>query len=486
MAATDPLPVDLITPTSSRATRVRYGVLAFLCSLAFLLYIDRNCISMASKDIEQAMGISHTEMGFVFGAFLVAYGLFEVITGRWGDRFGSRGVLLRIVLWWSAFTALTGCVWNFTLDSGLGIPLPWSDYEVPILLNGFMVLLLVRFLFGAGEAGALPNAARIVSRWFPASERGGAQGLVSTATLVAATVTPVATGYLIHEAGWRLTFVLYGALGLIWVAFFFAWYHDDPDSHPLVNDSERRWITGGRLAEQSREPHPPVPWRRVLSSRSVWLLGVVITCSAFFSYLFYTWYPTYLREGRGVSPITSGWLSSLVMAGGAIGCVLGGYLHDGLVRRTGNRYWTRRLIAFSGLSGAAVALLTSLLFSSPVAAALVTALASMCSLMVLPTWWASVTDISGKHVGAIFGLLNSMGVPGAFASPVFFGWFADSMGELGYVGRERLDPALFVYAGVLLLGAVGWLFIDPTRSVVGELESEDRGSRIVSSNVKLQ
>src|SRR5438128_12671371 len=141
------------------ATRVRYGVLTFLCTLSFILYIDRICISKAAPSIEDELHISHTAMGFVFGAFTVAYGLFEVPTGRWGDRYGSRGVLMRIVLWWSVCTVLTGCVWPFTLDSGLRLRLPWRAAALPLLFNSFMLLLVIRFLFGAGEAGALPNAA---------------------------------------------------------------------------------------------------------------------------------------------------------------------------------------------------------------------------------------------------------------------------------------------------------------------------------------
>src|SRR5260370_20265307 len=149
----------------TQATRVRYRVLGWLCSLSFILYIDRLCISKATPQIEEELGITHTEMGFVFGAFTVAYGLFEIPTGRWGDRFGSRGVLTRIVLWWSAFTVLTGCVWPFSFR----IRLPGIDGQVQLSL---LLLLLIRFLFGAGEAGAVPYAARVVARWFPVGGRG--------------------------------------------------------------------------------------------------------------------------------------------------------------------------------------------------------------------------------------------------------------------------------------------------------------------------
>src|SRR5438132_13123929 len=135
------------------ATRVRYRVLALLCLLTFILYLDRICIGQAASSIQNDLKISHTAMGFVLAAFTVAYGLFEVPTGHWGDRYGSRGVLTRIVLWWSAFTALTACVWPFVLDSGYSLGLPWSDYAVPIVFNSLLLLMLIRFLFGAGEAG---------------------------------------------------------------------------------------------------------------------------------------------------------------------------------------------------------------------------------------------------------------------------------------------------------------------------------------------
>ena len=149
-------------------TRVRYQVLTWLCVLAFIFYVDRICISKAVSAIEADLGLSHTEMSYVLAAFTLAYILFEVPTGSWGDRHGSRGVMTRIVVWWSVFTALTG--------AAVGL---WS-------------LLAVRFLFGAGEAGALPNTARIIARWFPAEGRGPAQGLINTTALIGGSAAPVA------------------------------------------------------------------------------------------------------------------------------------------------------------------------------------------------------------------------------------------------------------------------------------------------------
>jgi MFS family permease len=226
-----------------------------------------------------------------------------------------------------------------------------------------------------------------------------------------------------------------------------------------------------------KEPHPPVPWGLVLTSANVWLLGGVITCSAFTTYLYFFWYPTYLQSARGVGKVTSGWLASLALAGGAAGCILGGYLTDLLRRIQRERRRGLRALGGGGLTVAAAALLLSIHCDSPILAALLAALASFSAHLHLTAWWAVVTEISGKHLGALFGLMNSLGVFGAWSSPVFLGWFTDWREKQGYSGRAQWDPAFYVYAGVLLAGALGWLFIDPGRSVVERRSDKDAGSR---------
>src|SRR5688572_2472256 len=160
-------------PSTPRPTWVRFRVLFFLCTLAVLLYIDRVCIGQAEKAIRESLELTKADMSWVYNAFILAYCLFEVHTGHWGDRFGSRGIIARIVLWWSAFTALTG------------------------LAFGLWPLVATRFLFGAGEAGAFPNAARVVTRWFPAAERGLARGAIATTSLVGGAIAPPLAAYLI-------------------------------------------------------------------------------------------------------------------------------------------------------------------------------------------------------------------------------------------------------------------------------------------------
>jgi ACS family glucarate transporter-like MFS transporter len=251
---------------TTRPTRARFLVLAFLCALTFILYLDRVCISQAVVAIQKELRLSRTQMSYVLMAFTLAYGLFEMPTGHWGDRIGSRAVLTRIAIWWSAFTALTAAC------------------------NGFVSLLVVRFLFGAGEAGAMPNSARVIARWYPSGERGRVQGLIQTAALLGGTAAPVVAAHLIQKLDWRWTFVLFGLVGVVWAAAFWVWFRDDPGRHPAVNAAELALIGPPGPAGQTH--HEPIPWKAALTNRSIWTLGVVMICSSFNSYLYYSWFPT--------------------------------------------------------------------------------------------------------------------------------------------------------------------------------------------------
>src|SRR5436305_4922214 len=142
---------------SPRPSRVRLVVLAFACTLSLITYLDRVCIMRVQDDIKSHLGLSPEQMGLVFSAFLLGYAMFEVPGGWMGDRWGSRRVLTRIVLWWSLFTALTGSVWYFHLETHIPVNLLGLSFTITLFFNSFLLLLMVRFLFGCGEAGADPN-----------------------------------------------------------------------------------------------------------------------------------------------------------------------------------------------------------------------------------------------------------------------------------------------------------------------------------------
>jgi len=212
---------------------LRSRVLAMTVALAFLTYMDRVCISVTAPAILRDLRLSNIQMGFVFSAFTAAYALFEIPTGWWADRIGSRHVLTRIVTWWSVFTGLTGVAWNFPS------------------------LLTLRALFGAGEAGAWPTVARALSRWFPEQERGTAQGIFFMGAHLGGGLTPILVAAIAARIGWRGTFPLLSVFGFIWAVCWFRWYRDEPRDHSSITAEELGWIEGGRRPPSTCDPQRP-------------------------------------------------------------------------------------------------------------------------------------------------------------------------------------------------------------------------------------
>jgi MFS family permease len=398
-------------------------------------------------------------MGFVHMAFTLAYGLFEVPTGRWGDRYGSRRVLARIVLWWSLFTALTGAVPAFSFESDYVLTLPWA--EVRLAVNSLMLLILIRFLFGAGEAGAYPNAARILTCWFPERERGRIQGIMLTFAQVGGAVAPFLAALLIETITWRWTFVVFGCVGLVWVPFFLLWFRDLPAQHPGVNEAERQWIGPPRQTPH----HEPLPWGAIFRHPSVWLLGGIMTMASFVSYMYFSWYSTYLQEARGVSQTTAGLLMSMVLGVAALGTLAGGFVSNWVENHSADRQRARQRICFVSYGAAGLFLAASIVVDAPVLSALCAAVSCLAMFSYQAHWWASVIQLSGKHLGAMFGLLNGVGVFGAMTSQFLFGALADWRKGLGYTGRQQWDPLFYMYVVVLLLTALAWLGVNTSRPI---------------------
>ena len=220
----------------------RHRVLGMLVLLAVVTYVDRVCISVAGTTMQKDLGLTSEQWGWVLGAFALSYGLFEIPSGALGDRLGPRRVLARIVTWWSAFTALTG------------------------LASGFWPLVATRFCFGAGEAGAFPNAAATINRWFPARERAGAQGVVWMASRFGAGISPLLVVPLQSGVGWRTTFAIFGSLGVVWAVWWYAWFRDDPRDKPGVS-AEELAVIGPSVGGHA---HAAAPWRTMLAQPTLW------------------------------------------------------------------------------------------------------------------------------------------------------------------------------------------------------------------------
>src|SRR6476620_1285628 len=183
-----------------KAIPYRFRVLALLCSLTTLTYLDRICISIVGVRIKSDLHLNNEQFGWVLASFALAYALFEIPSGALGDRIGSRAIFIRIVLFWSFFPALTGFV------------------------TGLAGLLIVRFLFGAGESGTYPNSLIVVSRWFPVNETGRALIWVGVGSQIGSAIAPLIVIPLAVAYGWQMPFFVNGAIGIVWVVICYLWF----------------------------------------------------------------------------------------------------------------------------------------------------------------------------------------------------------------------------------------------------------------------
>ncbi len=247
--------------------------------------------------------------------------------------------------------------------------------------------------------------------------------------------------------GWRWTFVVFAMCGVAWAIAFFVWFRDDPARHRQTNEAERVLIAEGRkrpsaadldedsLAADDDKAHGPIPWRRVFPFANIWLLSTLVALSSGIYELFSSWYPSYLQAARSAPPELSSWLATMVLAAGACATISGGWLSDWLVRRTGNHRWGRTAQGVAGWGMASLAILASIRIDSTRTAAICLAVAAFGMQLGLPSWWACATQISGRHLGALFGMMNMFGSVGRIAANAWVGAFADWRKGLGYTGR---------------------------------------------------
>ena len=469
----------LVTKTAAPPTRVRYGVLAFACSLAAITYLDRLCIGSAAEKeyLPAALGVSGSaDLRWVFTAFSLAYAIFEVPTGWLGDVFGPRATLIRIVIWWSFFTALTAL-------AGVQV--------AGLTLVGLTTLVVIRFLFGMGEAGAFPNITRALHNWFPLTERGMAQGYVWMSGRLMGGLTPLIWAALVVWGGlnWRFAFVLFGLTGLVWCTAFAAWFRNRPEEKEGVNPAELALIRAG-TAGATEQAHANVPWGDLLRSWNLWAICLMYFLMSYPWYFNVNYLPSYLEEMHEVSPKSG--LGAFYKGGplilGAAGCLLGGWLTDTYIRRTGGRKWGRRVFGMLGHGICVPLYLYCLIAPSAWTFALALGLTGFFNDLAMGSAWATCQDIGRRHAAIVAGCMNTIGnLGGAVSSWVIgdlilrsregyltaHGIAADGFAKLPLAEKAAAHLSGYewnfitfavMYAGAVLL----WLCIDATKPVFRE------------------
>lgn len=415
--------------TGQKPTHVRHGVVGFAVAISMITYIDRVALSNSRHQVAAALHLNDLQMGSVFSAFALAYALFEIPSGFLGDRLGPKNVLIRIVVLWSIFTAVTGQAWNY------------------------ISLWLSQFVFGAGEAGCYPNIARAFAIWLPQHERVRAQGIIWMFSRWGGAFTPLLVAFLFQYMDWRMAFVAFGSLGAFWVFAFALWFRDNPRDKPSMNQAELD------LLKDNSPPAPHgFPWRDLLGSKTVLLLCAQYFAISFTWYFLITWAPTFIDERFHLDVTKSMWLKVLPLFMGGVGSITCGVLTKPLARWTGSLKTARKISACTGFAGASAFLVLATMLHDPYLVVPAIAMSSFCNDLVMPAAWGAVMDIAGSYSGTVAGSMNMIGNLGGALYGTAAGWVLQA-------SNRNWNYVLYMGAAVYLIGFVIWTQIDPVTPI---------------------
>jgi MFS transporter, ACS family, glucarate transporter len=472
--------------TTETPSKYRYVVLALLCVLAMITYMDRAANGSAKSAIMTELNAQLPEGSekykiedffIVLMAFQIAYAIFEVPSGWLGDTQGPRSTLLRVVLWWSLFVFLTG----FTGMTLFGV-----------FFIGFWALVCIQFLFGVGEAGAFPNISKALYNWFPASDRGFAKSIIWMSARLMGGLTPLLWVVLtdwkfggMHKDGgldWRQAMWLFAAAAAIWCVIFYFVFSNKPTTNSQVNAAEVALINQGRS-----ETHGPVviPWDKLLRSRNLWALcGMYVVTNFCWYFLMYN-HPGAMKatfkdwDKEPMGRVGLALLSGAPLLVGMLGCYLGGVLSDRYIRRTGDRAWGRRLYGMIGygLAGCAYLLAIGGKIYAPDnvwATAIPLILMGFCNDLIMAPAWATCQDVGREYAATVSGMMNMFGnlvgaVTGIFVTGMIMRANTVDRGLLTeYVATSGYIVCFTIYAVVYFLGVGLWLMIDASKPIVEE------------------
>jgi ACS family glucarate transporter-like MFS transporter len=399
--------------------------------LTVLLYVDRACISAAKEEISSDLNFDLTDFGWVMAMFTLGYALFQTPAGKWADIRGPRGVITSIVTIWSALTALTGAAWNF------------------------VSMMVIRFLFGAGEAGAFPSLAKVVFNWFPVRERGIVQGINFSGSRIGAAFALPLVALIIGSVGWRMSFLIFGGAGIIFAILWWWLFRNTPEESKAIREEERTYILENREAPSSGE-NKQLPFGRILRSANMWLAMLQYMASNFTFYFTLTWMYPYLKDRFALGGVEAGLYSMVPLLAGAAGNWVSGLWVDYLYRKKNVRV-SRRLPAITGFILAAFGMVMMAKLDTPQVAIVFLSIAIFGADMTLSPSWAFCIDIGKENAGAVSGTMNMAGNLGAFVTIIAFPYLYEWTGSF--------TPFFYVCVGLSAIAVGLWLRMNPEKVI---------------------
>ncbi len=401
---------------------VRYRMVAGTFLLALIVLFDRIMISVAKDPVAADLGLSEKQMGWVLAIFALGYALFQAPSGYLADKYGPRKILAAVVSLWSFFTALTGAA------------------------VGFVSMMVVRFIFGIGEAGAFPSMARALYSWIPLGERGIVNGINFSGGRIGAAIALPLVAFLIEAFGWRLSFVILGAVGVFWALVWYWWFRDEPADQGSVSAEELAYIKDNIEPRETGE-HPPASFGKIFADRNVWLLMLQYFGSNFTFFFTLTWLFPYLKSTYSLDFQETGFYSAAPLIAGAFGNWFSGWLVD-RIYKGGNLTLSRKIPAIIGFSLAAIGVLASVGQADVVWAVVWISIAVFGADMTLSPSWSACVDIGRRNAGVVSGTMNMAGNLGSFFTALAFPYLVD------YFGSPQ--PFFYVAAGLSVLSVLLW------------------------------
>lgn len=403
---------------------MRFVLLMFLSSAAVFAYVQRLALSLPSKEIEEELGLGPEGMGTVMAAWYWGYALCQLPTGRVADRIGSKSALLLFALGWSSLTALTG------------------------LATGFLGLLLIWGLMGCFQAGLLPCSTKAVGATFPKSEQGIATGMLTACMSLGAALSQWLTGQLLGPLSWQSILLLYALSGLVWALAFalIVPRPEPPRLQPLITD----------------QATPPIRWSRLVTDRQMVLICFQQFLRASAVAFFYTWFPRYLMETRGLSKEEAGSFAFWPPIAGMFGGLLSGFVSDGLLRMTGSVRLARQGLGFVAMLICTGVALGSYFATDTRSAVLLICVGSFCGIGGGVGAYALIISYGGRQVATVFATMNMSGNIGAGLFPFVVGFLVAATGTW--------DVALLLFVCLFALCALCWAFMNPTGTLFDDPE----------------